>query len=89
MGTPATKAVFETVRSVWRRVGLEEAILGKLSLAGEPDKSTMSSFQVGHIAQASTALSGLAASAFLRYRNGEDAPRVHVDARHALLGFSK
>jgi hypothetical protein len=89
MTTPATRAVFETVKSLWRKVGLEEGVLEKLSLTGEPDKAAKSSFRVGHIAQASTALAGLAASAVFQYRNETEAPKVDVDARHALLCFSE
>lgn len=85
-----SKAVVETIRRFWSHMGLDESFLTNLTLSGNPDTVVPTSFKVGHLAQASTALSGLAASAFYGGRNEDGGPpMVKVDARLALLNFGK
>ncbi|KAG8822853.1 hypothetical protein FRC19_005113 [Serendipita sp. 401] len=96
-------AVLASVQQLWKHLGLKDGFVEKkLVLSGDPDKVVQSSFRVGQLAQASTALVGLAASVFHGRRKSagdaeddrlgerllENAPEVKVDARHAVLCFA-
>jgi hypothetical protein len=84
--TPAANSI----KQLWRYVGFDEAFVNScLSLKGDPDSTVPSSFKVGHLAQSTVALCGLAASLFHGYRNNSEPPKVEVDARHALLNFGE
>lgn len=83
-----SQAVLESVRRLWRHVGLDESFLQYLTLYGDPDLAIQSSFKVGHLAQATTSLAGLSASAFHSTRSKDVGKlKVSVDARHAVLCF--
>ncbi|KAG8816378.1 hypothetical protein FRC17_000345 [Serendipita sp. 399] len=94
-------AVVATVKQIWKHLGFKDEFVDKKLVlsGGDPDLVAKSSFKVGQLAQASTALTGLAASALYGYRisheaagdgarETEYAPEVGVDARHALLCFA-
>jgi hypothetical protein len=86
-----SRTVMESVRQLWKHARLDEGFLAHLELTGNADTAVPSSFKVGHVAQATTAAAGLAASAILYARSGgkEPAVRAKVDARHALLNFGE
>ena len=71
--------------ALWRGAGLEEEALGWLRLTGH-DPVLPSSFALGTAAQASLAVSGLAAASLWRLRCGE-AQEVAVDMRDACAEF--
>ena len=84
------EAVIDSIEQLWRHVGLDESFVRpNLFLSGDPNSAVPSSFKVGHLAQATVALCGLAASLFHGRRNDSQPPRVKVDARHAMLNFCK
>lgn len=78
------------IHDIWKIGGLDESFLRYLQLIGDANAAVKSSFRVGQLAQATTALAGLAASAYHHYNQGktEDPVKVKVDARHAVLCFS-
>ena len=75
----------DTVAALWRGAGLPFDALGQLTLAGR-DPILPSSFHVGAAAQASLALSGLAAAELWRLRTGQQ-QAVAVDMRDAAAEF--
>lgn len=78
--------VIETVRYIWTGLELPEQGLDSLVLEAQgPDLP--SSFKIGHIAQASIALSALTAALFHSVRNSSAVPKVTVPWRHALAEF--
>ncbi|PVG03554.1 CoA-transferase family III [Serendipita vermifera] len=84
------RSVMESVRQLWRHARLDEGFLTHLELTGNADAAIPSSFKVGHLAQATTAAAGLAASAVLNAKSGgtEPAVKATVNARHAILNFA-
>lgn len=90
--TTALFAVRTSIKQLWNHVGLPESIFPELLLTGDPDMAAKSSFKVGHLAQTTTALAGLSASALYGLRTSENGdghrPVVEVDARKALLNFA-
>lgn len=81
--------VLNSIKQLWRHVGLEQTFVRtpNIALKGDPDSVVPSSFKVGHLAQATIALSGLAASLIHGYRNDTEPPKLEIDARHAILNF--
>ena len=75
----------DAIAALWRGVGLPPDALGQLTLAGR-DPILPSSFHVGAAAQASLALSGLAAAELWRLRTGQQ-QAVAVDMRDAVAEF--
>ena len=75
----------DALAELWLGAGLPKDALGRLTLAGR-DPVLPSSFAVGTAAQASLALSGLAASELWRLRTG-CAQAVSVDMREAAAEF--
>jgi crotonobetainyl-CoA:carnitine CoA-transferase CaiB-like acyl-CoA transferase len=71
----------KTLQDLWASVGGDAAALEKVRLTGE-GPGLPSSFQVGALAQASIAASGLAAAELWRARGGAS-QAVTVDLRHA------
>ncbi|KAF7196893.1 Acetyl-coenzyme A transferase nodX [Pseudocercospora fuligena] len=74
-----------TIRYIWKHLGLPESSL-RFAL---PDKSAAlpSSFKIGHLAQASIALSALAAASVDALHNNALARKVTVPLRHAGVEF--
>ncbi|GAA5993306.1 hypothetical protein JCM10908_001422 [Rhodotorula pacifica] len=90
------KAVETTVRRIWRGIGLDERELQALCLSNSGTAAgTPSTFEIGHLAQATVALSTLAAASIQAARLGgrndnDESSRladVCVDQRHALIEF--
>jgi crotonobetainyl-CoA:carnitine CoA-transferase CaiB-like acyl-CoA transferase len=75
----------EAVAALWRAAGMPAEALDDLTLTGE-EPALPSSFAVGTAAQASIALSALAAAALWRQRTGRR-QSVAVDMRHAAAEF--
>jgi len=75
----------DAVAPFWREAGMPEGALGRLALTGA-EPALPSSFAVGTAAQASIALSGLAAAA-LREQRGGGPQDVAVEMRHAAIEF--
>ena len=85
---PALSAVRASIKQLWNHVGLSEITCPELVLTGDPDTAANSSFGVGRLAQTTTAVAGLAASAFYGLRTSDERGlMVEVDARKALLNF--
>ncbi|KIW13638.1 hypothetical protein PV08_08829 [Exophiala spinifera] len=82
----STFTALDTVRHLWRHLGLPAHALTSLSLTGE-GHGLPSSFQVGHLAQASIGLSGLTAALIQAQRKGCPVPRVTVPLQHAVIEF--
>lgn len=79
-------SVQDTIKYIWKTVDLPESTLTALHLSGD-GPGLPSSFKVGHIAQASIALTALAAALIRELRNGAPASRVEVPLDHACLEF--
>jgi crotonobetainyl-CoA:carnitine CoA-transferase CaiB-like acyl-CoA transferase len=75
----------QAVAALWAEAGLPAAALDDLALTGS-DPVLPSSFAVGTAAQASIALSALAAAAIWRHRTGRR-QGVGIDMRHAAAEF--
>ena len=79
-GSPA-----DIVAALWQAASGDAAALAHLQLSGD-EPVLPSSFRLGAAAQASIAVSALAA-AELRHRAGAPRQRVAVDMRHAAADF--
>ena len=73
----------DILSDLWRLAGGEPAVLGAVSLTGA-EPQLPSSFRVGAAAQASIAVSGLAAAEIWKARSGET-QEVAVDMVHAVV----
>ncbi|KAL6251931.1 hypothetical protein RBB50_002141 [Rhinocladiella similis] len=82
----STFTALDTVRHLWKNLGLPPHALTSLSLPGE-GLGLPSSFKVGHLAQASIGLSGLAAALIHAQRNGIPVPQVEVPLQHSVIEF--
>lgn len=76
----------DSVRHLWTELGLPTAALGSLELPGS-GLGLPSSYKIGHLAQASIALSALCAALLHSLRNGTAVPRVSVPLLHAAVEF--
>ena len=74
------------VRYLWRELGLPDDALSSLQLPGS-GLGLPSSFKVGDLAQASIALSALAAATLFSSRNQCQVPTVTVSRQHACAEF--
>ncbi|KIX95044.1 uncharacterized protein Z520_09354 [Fonsecaea multimorphosa CBS 102226] len=78
----------DSITSLWKALGLPAKALTAIHL---PDVDTIgipSSFKIGHLAQASIALTGLLAALIYSERQGsEHVPTVTVPLKHALIEF--
>jgi hypothetical protein len=83
----ASSRSIEAARTIWLSADLPERFLSHLILNGE-ETSIKSSFRVTAAAQAAVGLSALSAAHFHALRARVD-QSVTVDARHAVLSFSK
>ncbi|WPG98620.1 Hypothetical protein R9X50_00141300 [Acrodontium crateriforme] len=75
-----------TIKYIWQGLGLPDAILQSANIPGE-GLGVPSSFKIGHIAQASIALSALSAALLYSHKNGIPTPQVTVPLQHAVLEF--
>ncbi|KAJ5092501.1 hypothetical protein NUU61_007371 [Penicillium alfredii] len=75
-----------SVEHIWKGLGLPEDALKSLDITGD-QLGLPSSFKIGHLAQASIALSGLLASQIHALRNKTAPPRVTVPLQHAVVEF--
>ena len=76
----------DSVSYIWAELGLPADAIKSLHLQGQGN-GLPSSFKVGHLAQASIALSALTASLFYATRNDTPSPRVTVPLEHAVIEF--
>src|SRR5205085_9248898 len=74
-----------TLAALWRLSGEDDSALALVRLLGR-EPALPSSFAVGTAAQASIAVSALAAAALHRQRGGM-AQQIEVDMRHAAIEF--
>ncbi len=79
-------APLEIVKHIWQGLRLPEDAVSSLQMPGS-GLGLPSSFKVGDLAQASIALSALAAAAFLSLRNQCPVPPVTVPREHACAEF--
>src|ERR1700754_444150 len=77
------KTPLEILSDIWTSVGGDAAALEAVTLIGE-EPQLPSSFRVAAAAQASVAVTGLAAAEIWKMRSGE-AQDVTVDMRHAVV----
>ncbi|KAF4425059.1 hypothetical protein F53441_14207 [Fusarium austroafricanum] len=78
---------FDVVSQVWKRLGLPEDALASVRLPSEEGPALPSSFKIGILAQASIALSALAAAQIHALRNKSAVPIVTVPLEHAAVEF--
>ena len=83
----ASSRSLQAARTIWLSADLPERFLSHLILNGE-ETSIKSSFRVTAAAQAAVGLSALSAAHFHTLRAGVE-QSVSVNARHAVLSFSK
>jgi hypothetical protein len=83
----STFTTWDIVRYLWRSLGLPEDSLNSLSVPSDEKPTLPSSFKIGHVAQASVALSALLASQFHGLRNQIPPPKVTVPRQHASIEF--
>ena len=79
-------STLDSVSHIWTELGLPADTIKSLHLQGQGN-GLPSSLKVGHLAQASIALSALAASLFHATRNGTSLPEVTVPLQHAVIEF--
>ncbi|RDH31421.1 CoA-transferase family III [Aspergillus welwitschiae] len=77
----------DTITYLWQGLRLPPDTLNSLGISGVPNPGLPSSFKVGHIAQASIALSALLASQIYSLRNNITPPKVTVPYDHACIEF--
>ncbi|KAJ4294109.1 hypothetical protein N0V90_007799 [Kalmusia sp. IMI 367209] len=76
-----------SISHIWETLKLPKEALGSLHLVEDGD-FLPSSFKLGHLAQASIALSALTASLFWSARTSSPVPRVTISMKHACVEFS-
>ncbi|KAH6625782.1 CoA-transferase family III domain-containing protein [Boeremia exigua] len=76
----------DTVQYIWTTLGLPKDALESLNLPTEAEYCP-SSFKVGHLAQASIALSALSAALVWSAHHEKPVPSVTVSAKHACAEF--
>lgn len=76
----------DSVSHIWGSLELPSDALESLILPGD-EQYLPSSFKIGHLAQASIALSALAASLFHSTRHGISVPKITVPMEHACVEF--
>jgi len=76
----------DSVRYVWRELKLPENAANAVNFTGS-GVGVESSFKIGHLAQASIALSALTAALFYSHRKHVRMPEVVVDLQHAVTEF--
>jgi crotonobetainyl-CoA:carnitine CoA-transferase CaiB-like acyl-CoA transferase len=77
----------DVVNEVWTGLGLPEAALASVKLPGADGPALPSSFKIGILAQASIALSALAAAQIHANRNQVSVPQVTVLLEHAVIEY--
>lgn len=77
----------DVVHDVWTGLDLPGAALTSVSLPGFEGPALPSSFRIGILAQASIALSALAAAQIHARRNGIAVPQVTVPLEHAVIEY--
>ncbi|CAD0114506.1 unnamed protein product [Aureobasidium uvarum] len=83
----ASHHVRDVVEELWKRLDLPSEALSSILLEGGSEPALPSSFRLGLLAQASIALSALAAAQIYALRNEVEVPRVEVPLRHAVIEF--
>ena len=88
----STFTTLESITHIWTTLNLPRSALHSLSLPHKDTIGLPSSYKVGHLAQASIALSALAAALIHTSRNAANnnittLPRVSVPLKHACLEF--
>lgn len=78
---------FHSLKYLWIGLDLPDEALASVQLQGGDDIAIPSSFKIGHLAQSSIALSGLAAALVHSRRNATTIPRVFVNRKHAIAEF--
>ncbi|KAL3595485.1 hypothetical protein FPOAC2_09820 [Fusarium poae] len=77
----------DVVHDVWIGLDLPEAALASLKLPGDEGPALPSSSKIGILAQASIALSALAAAQIHARRNQSPVPQVTVPLEHAVIEY--
>jgi len=77
----------DSIDYIWRELNLPTQALDSLELEDD-GYDYPSSFKIGHLAQASIALSALSAALVHASRHSTEVPKVLVPLRHACLEFS-
>jgi hypothetical protein len=77
----------DAVKLIWRHLDLPNSALDGISLPGA-GLGAPSSFKLGILAQASTALSALSTALVHSQINDRDVPRVEVTLQHAIVEFN-
>ncbi|OJZ91389.1 hypothetical protein ASPFODRAFT_41819 [Aspergillus luchuensis CBS 106.47] len=78
----------DTITYLWQGLRLPPDTLDSLCISEPPNPGFPSSFKIGHIAQASIALSALLASQIHSLRNNIAPPKVTVPYDHACIEFN-
>ncbi|RAK92666.1 CAIB/BAIF family enzyme [Aspergillus costaricaensis CBS 115574] len=78
----------DTITYLWQGLHLPPDTLDSLCISEPPNPGFPSSFKIGHIAQASIALSALLASQIHSLRNNITPPKVTVPYDHACIEFN-
>lgn len=76
----------DSVAHIWTELGLPENALKSLRLVEDANLFS-SSFKVGHLAQASIALSALAAALIWSFRTSRPVPEVSISKEHTCAEF--
>lgn len=79
-------SVEDSIRYIWLALGLPAEALSSVHLTGD-GFGLPSSFKIGHLAQASIALSALTAALIHSIRNQSAVPQVTVPLLHAAIEF--
>ncbi|RGP69584.1 hypothetical protein FSPOR_4688 [Fusarium sporotrichioides] len=77
----------DVVHNIWTGLHLSEAALASVKLPGAEGPALPSSFKIGTLAQASIALSALAAAQVHARRNQIPFPQVTVPLEHAVIEY--
>ncbi|KAI4723986.1 CoA-transferase family III [Aureobasidium sp. EXF-10728] len=75
------------VEELWAGLNLRSGALSSIRLEGDSEPALPSSFRIGVLAQASIALSALAAAQIYALRNEVEVPQVKVPLQHAVVEF--
>ncbi|PWY67512.1 CoA-transferase family III [Aspergillus heteromorphus CBS 117.55] len=77
----------DTIHHIWTGLNLPPATLESLAITDTTEPGLPSSYKVGHLAQASIALSALLASQIYSLRTNNPPPTVSVPYEHACIEF--
>jgi hypothetical protein len=83
----STFSTFDSVKHIWTGLGLPEHALQDVNLEGSDGLGLPSSFKIGHVGQASIALSALGAALIHSLKTNSAVPRVSVPLQHAMIEY--